>query len=93
VEVTGIGPSTSALALMGGRGRPNLMPLSWARFRPSPVQALSLRSNSTKPPSTVSIRRPLGGAAATWPLFARAQPAVKREAKEDWGRQWPRKPR
>jgi len=71
VEVTGIGPSTSAcispatslargfLALMGGRGRPNLTPRSWARFRPSPVQALSLRSNS-------------------------AQPAVKREAKEDW---------
>jgi hypothetical protein len=48
VEVTGIGPSTSAcispaaslargfLALMGGRGRPNLTPRSWARFRPSP---------------------------------------------------------
>ena len=43
------------------RGRPNLTPRSCARFLPSPVRArISSRSNSARPPRTVSISRPCG---------------------------------
>jgi len=42
-------------------GRPNLTPRPLARVRPSPVRArISSRSNSARPPSTVSISRPCG---------------------------------
>jgi hypothetical protein len=42
-------------------GRPNFTPLAFARFLPSPVRArISSRSNSAKPPSTVSISLPCG---------------------------------
>ena len=42
-------------------GRPNLTPGACARFLPSPVRArISSRSNSARPPSTVSISRPCG---------------------------------
>jgi hypothetical protein len=38
-----------------------LTPRACARLRPSPVRArISSRSNSAKPPRTVSIRRPCG---------------------------------
>ena len=43
------------------RGLPNLTPRSLARFLPSPVRArINSRSNSAKPPRTVSIKRPCG---------------------------------
>ena len=42
-------------------GRANLTPRSFARFLPSPVRARIIsRSNSAKPPRTVSINRPCG---------------------------------
>ena len=43
------------------RGRPNRTPRSRARLRPSPVRAaISERSNSARPPSTVSMSLPWG---------------------------------
>ncbi len=43
------------------RGRPNRTPRSLARLLPSPVlDRISSRSNSAKPPRTVSISRPCG---------------------------------
>jgi hypothetical protein len=42
-------------------GRPMYTPRAFARTRPSPVRArINSRSNSAKPPSTVSINRPWG---------------------------------
>src|SRR5262249_14039504 len=42
-------------------GRPNLTPRAFARCLPSVVRArISSRSNSARPPSTVSINRPCG---------------------------------
>jgi hypothetical protein len=39
--------------------RPKITPLAFARARPSPVRVrISSRSNSARPPSTVSMRRP-----------------------------------
>jgi hypothetical protein len=50
------------LPLMGIQlGRPNLTPRTLARSRPSPVRvAMRERSNSVRPPNTVSINRPCG---------------------------------
>src|SRR5262245_37052508 len=42
-------------------GRPKRTPLALARLRPSPVRArISSRSNSARPPRTVSISLPCG---------------------------------
>ena len=47
--------------LMGFDGRPNLIPRAFAHCLPSVVRArISSRSNSARPPSTVSINRPCG---------------------------------
>src|SRR5712691_2177152 len=53
------------------RGRPNRTPRSFARLRPTPVRArINSRSNSARPPSTVSISRP-------WALVVSAQASLR----------------
>jgi hypothetical protein len=55
------GQSFTALVRESFGLRPNTTPFTWARSRPSPVRVLiSSRSNSPRPPRTVSISRPCG---------------------------------
>ena len=58
-------------------GRPNFTPRSLARFLPSPVRArISSRSNSAKPPRTVSISLPCGVVVSAQASFRLRKPAL-----------------
>src|SRR5215813_8426158 len=60
------------------RGRPNRTPRSLARFRPSPVRArISSRSNSAKPPRTVSISRPCAVVVSAHVSLSERKPAPR----------------
>jgi hypothetical protein len=57
-------------------GRPNFTPLALARSLPSPVLArISSRSNSAKPPRTVSISLPCGVVVSAQASFSDLKPA------------------
>jgi len=58
--------------------RPSRTPRAFARSRPSPVRArISSRSNSAKPPSTVSINRPCGVVVSAQASFRDRKPALR----------------
>ena len=57
-------------------GRPNFTPRALARSRPAPVRArMSSRSNSARPPRTVSISRPCGVVVSAQLSFKLLNPA------------------